>query len=73
MDVMMAAPHSTVEMNASFLAACRPGDRLLVEGRVLRLGRTIAFGEAEAHRGGELVAKGRMTFVIRPAGRKADG
>jgi uncharacterized protein (TIGR00369 family) len=72
MDVMMAAPHSTVEMNVSFLAACRPGDRLLVEGRVLRLGKSIAFGEAEAYRGdGELVAKGRMTFAIRPGGRKA--
>jgi uncharacterized protein (TIGR00369 family) len=69
MEVMMAAPHTTVEMNASFLAACRPGDRIVVEGRVLRLGRTVAFGEAEAHRDGELVAKGRMTFVIRQRGR----
>ncbi len=58
-------PHATVEMNASFLAGARPGDRIVVEGRVLRLGRTIAFGEAEARRGDELIAKGRMTFAIR--------
>jgi acyl-coenzyme A thioesterase PaaI-like protein len=67
------SPHATVAMNASFLAAARPGDRIVVEGRVLRLGKSIAFGEAEAHRAdrsadprpdGELIAKGRMTFVI---------
>ncbi|GAG45461.1 unnamed protein product, partial [marine sediment metagenome] len=33
-------PHATVEMNASFLAGARPGDRIVVEGRVLRLGKT---------------------------------
>jgi uncharacterized protein (TIGR00369 family) len=62
-------PHATVEMNASFLAGARPGDRIVVEGRVLRLGKTIAFGEAEARRGDELIAKGRLTFAIRPDGR----
>jgi acyl-CoA thioesterase len=58
-------PHATVEMNASFLAGARPGDRIVVEGRVLRLGKTIAFGEAEVRRGDELIAKGRLTFAIR--------
>ena len=64
MEAMYAAPHATVEMNASFIATARPGDRIVVEGRVLRLGKTIAFGEAEARRGDELIAKGRMTFAI---------
>ncbi len=61
------SPHATVEMNASFLAGARPGDEIVVEGRVLRLGKTIAFGEAEARRrgDGELIAKGRLTFAIR--------
>jgi len=71
LETMFAAPHATVEMNASFLAGARPGDRIVVEARVLRLGRRVAFGEAEAHRGndgGELVAKGRMTFVIMDGG-----
>jgi uncharacterized protein (TIGR00369 family) len=59
-------PHATVEMNAGFLAGARPGDRIVVEGRVIHLGRSIAFGEAEAHRSdGELIAKGRLTFAIR--------
>ena len=57
-------PHSTVEMNASFLAGARPGDKIVVEGRVLRLGKSIAFGEAEARKGDELIAKGRLTFAI---------
>ncbi|MBI1886051.1 MAG: PaaI family thioesterase [Chloroflexi bacterium] len=74
MEAMHAAPHATVEMNASFLSAARPGDELVVEGRVLRLGKTVALGEAEARRrpGGrpsgrgkdDLIAKGRFTFVI---------
>ena len=64
MEVTYAAPHATVEMNASFLSAARPGDRIEVEGRVLRLGKRVAFGEAEARRGDELIAKGRMAFVI---------
>ena len=62
-------PHATVEMNASFLSGARPGDRIVVEARVLRLGRRVAFGEAEARRDdGEVVAKGRMTFVILEGG-----
>jgi len=65
-DVMKAAPHATVEMNASFMAGARPGDEIVVEARVLRLGKTVAFAEAEARRRGEdeLIAKGRFTFVI---------
>ncbi len=60
-------PHATIEMNASLLAAARPGDQIVVEGRVLRLGKTIAFGEAEARRShdGEVIAKGRFAFAIR--------
>ncbi len=58
-------PHATVDMNASFLSGARPGDRIVVEGRVIRMGKTIAFGEAEARRGDELIAKGRLTFAIR--------
>ena len=69
LETVRASPHATVEMNASFLAGARPGDRIVVEGRVLRLGKTVAFGEAEARRDGELIAKGRLTFAIRPDGR----
>ena len=62
-------PHATVEMNASFLSGARPGDRIVVEGRVIRMGKTIAFGEAEARRNGDhLIAKGRLAFAIRSRG-----
>ena len=66
MEAMWAAPHATVDMNVSFLSGARPGDDVIVEGRVLKIGRSVAFGEAEARRRGEdtLIAKGRFTFTI---------
>ena len=69
LEAMAAAPHATVEMNVSFLSAARPGDELIVEGRVLKIGRSVAFAEAEAKKRGEdrLVAKGRFVFVIAQA------
>ncbi len=68
-DAARRDPHATIAMNASFLAGARPGDRIVVEGRVLRLGRTVAFGEAEARRGdGDLIAKGSFAFAIRSSG-----
>jgi len=59
-------PHATVEMNVSLISAARPGDELIVEGRVLKLGRSVAFCESEARRrsDNELIAKGRFTFAI---------
>jgi uncharacterized protein (TIGR00369 family) len=65
LDVMRSAPHSTVDMNVSFLSAARAGDELVVEARPIKVGRSVAFAEAEARRGdGTLVGKGRFTFVI---------
>jgi uncharacterized protein (TIGR00369 family) len=69
MEEMWKAPHATVDMNVSFLSNARAGDEITVEGTVLKLGRSIAFGEAEARRsrGNVLIAKGRFTFtIIRP-------
>ena len=59
-------PHATVDMNVALISAARPGDELIVEGRVLKLRRSVAFCEAEARRvaDGELIAKGRFTFAI---------
>lgn len=61
-----ARPHATIEMNSSFLGRAGAGDDIVVEGRVIRLGRTIAFGEAEARRrpDGEVLARSRLTFAI---------
>lgn len=65
-EAARAAPNLGVEMNVSFLRGARPGDEIIVEGRVIRLGRTVAFAEAEVRRRGEqeLIAKGRSVFAI---------
>lgn len=65
-DAVREQPHTAIEMNTSFLAAAREGDELVVEGRLLKTGRTVFFGEAEARRKADeaLVAKGRVTFVV---------
>lgn len=65
LDAMRNAPHSTVDMNVSFLSSARAGDEIIVEARPLKVGRSVAFAEAEARRGdGAIVGKGRFTFVI---------
>lgn len=66
MDEMWKAPHASVDMNVSFLSNARAGDEIAVEATVLKLGRSVAFGEAEARRkrGDVLIAKGRFTFAI---------
>jgi uncharacterized protein (TIGR00369 family) len=68
-EIMATAPHATVEMNVSFISGARPGDEIVVESRVLKVGRSVAFAEAEARRRGnnDLIAKGRFTFVIQAA------
>jgi len=63
---VQAAPHVTVDMNVSFLSSARAGDHVTVEATLLKLGRSVAFGEAEARRerGNTLIAKGRFTYAI---------
>jgi acyl-coenzyme A thioesterase 13 len=67
LEVMAEAPHATVDMNVSFLSVARPGDELQCEARTLRVGSAVAVAEAEVRRRGrgDLVAKGRFTYVIR--------
>lgn len=55
---------TTLDLNVSFLAAAGAGD-IVAEGRLLRRGRTIAFGEARITDGaGKLVAVGRATYML---------
>jgi len=55
---------TTLDLNVSFLAAAGDGE-ILAEGRLLRRGRSIAFGEARITDGtGKLVAVGRATYMI---------
>jgi len=55
---------TTLDLNVSFLAAAGEGD-LFAEGRLLRRGRTVAFGEARiSDASGRLVAVGRATYML---------
>jgi acyl-CoA thioesterase len=55
---------ATLDLNVTFIAAAR-GDVLLAEGRILRRGRSIAFGETRVtDTVGTLVALGRATYFI---------
>jgi acyl-CoA thioesterase len=57
---------TTLDLNVSFLAAAGEGE-LSAEGRILRRGRTIAFGETRVtDADGRLVAIGRATYMILP-------
>lgn len=55
---------TTLDLNCSFIASAREG-QIFAEGRILRCGRTIAFGEATiTDEGGRLLAVGRATYMI---------
>lgn len=55
---------TTLDLNVSYLAGASEGD-LLAEGRILKRGRSIAFGEARISDGaGRLLAVGRATYMI---------
>ena len=58
---------ATLDLNVSFVGAAR-GDAVFAEGKILRRGRTIAFGETRVtDSAGTLVAVGRATYMIIPA------
>jgi uncharacterized protein (TIGR00369 family) len=55
---------ATLDLNVSYVGAAR-GDALLAEGRIIRRGRTIAFGETRVtDPAGTLVAVGRATYML---------
>ncbi len=55
---------TTLDLNVSFLAAAINGP-VFAEGRILRRGRTIAFGEATiTDAAGRVCAVGRATYMI---------
>lgn len=56
----------TLDMNVSFIGA-GTGD-VYAEGRIIRRGRSVAFGEASiTDAAGKLLAVGRATYMIVPA------
>ena len=55
---------TTLDLNVSYLAGVRDGE-IFAEGRILRHGRTIAFGEVTIFDGaGQTLAVGRATYMI---------
>ena len=55
---------TTLDLNVSFLAAATAGD-IFAEGRILKRGRSIVFGEAQiTDNAGKLLATGRATYMI---------
>ena len=55
---------TTLDLNVSFLAAATAGP-IFAEGKILRRGRTIVFGEATVtDAGGRVCAVGRATYMI---------
>ena len=62
---------TTLDLNVSFLSSASEGD-VFAEGRILRRGRTIAFGEATiTDYQGKVVAVGRATYMILAASAEA--
>jgi acyl-CoA thioesterase len=60
---------TTLDLNVSFIAGTRQGE-VFAEGRILRRGRTIAFGEATiTDSDGKLLAVGRATYMILPGAK----
>jgi uncharacterized protein (TIGR00369 family) len=55
---------TTLDLNVSYLSGVRDGD-IYAEGRIIRAGRTIAFGEVTVtDSGGQTLAVGRATYMI---------
>ena len=57
---------ATLDLNVTYIAAAK-GDALVAEGKIIRHGRSIAFGETRVtDTNGTLVALGRATYMIIP-------
>ena len=65
LDLPDMAGRATIELSVTYLEAAE-GEAIIAQGRMLRVGRSVAVGEAELRDvGGRLVAKGRATYTVR--------
>ena len=66
LEAVRESPQVTVDLGVSYLAGAKLGDEVVIEARVLKVGRTVAFSEATARKrdDGTLLASGRATFAI---------
>jgi uncharacterized protein (TIGR00369 family) len=55
---------ATHDIHVSLLRAAQRGDHVVVTGKVIKRGRSIAFMEAEIHCKGELLARATVTKSI---------
>ena len=66
LDLEKYRGHATLELKTSYLKAGKPG-KYLAKGRVLRMGRSVAYSEASLFDpDGELVSKASATFKLLP-------
>lgn len=61
----------TVSLSVDFLSVGRSGQWLVVRGVPAKLGRTLAFADAQIEADGELIAKAAATFRIIEVAAKA--
>lgn len=55
---------ATLDLNITFIGAARAG-AVLAEGRIIRKGSRVAFGEADLRsEAGDLLARGRVTYML---------
>jgi uncharacterized protein (TIGR00369 family) len=55
---------ATLDLNITYIGAAREG-AIIAEGRIIRKGGTIAFGEADIRsEAGDLLARGRVTYML---------
>ena len=55
---------ATLDLNITYIGAARQGE-IYAEGRIIRKGGTIAYGEADIRdAAGELLARGRVTYML---------
>ncbi|KJH46978.1 hypothetical protein DICVIV_06954 [Dictyocaulus viviparus] len=66
---------ASIELSVSYFLPVKLGDVIEITAHVLKLGRNVAFTEAEFRRksDGKLAAKGRHTVAILPKQPQADG
>ncbi|VDL83559.1 unnamed protein product [Nippostrongylus brasiliensis] len=66
---------SSIELSVSYLLPVALGEIIEITAQVLKLGRNVAFTEAEFRRksDGKLASKGRHTLAILPKQRQEDG
>ena len=64
-------PGVSIDLNVSFVGAAKVGTTVLVEGRVLKMGRSLGFTQVDLRlQDGTLVATGRHTKAFAGASKK---